>query len=64
MKKYILLLILTLLLTGCSTSKKCIKSHEEQSTCVRAIYNGKTVQSIVLPCKRTICDEYEETGSD
>lgn len=64
MKKYILLLILALLLTGCSTPKKCIKSHKEQSVCVYGVYNGKGVQSIVVPCKKTICDEYEEIGSD
>lgn len=64
MRKYILLLIFTLLLTGCSTPRKCIKSHKEQSTCVYAIYNGKTIQPIVLPCKKVVCDEYEEVESD
>lgn len=64
MKKYILLLILILLLTGCSTFKKCIKSHKEQSTCVYSIYNGKTIQPIVVPCQKTMCDEYEKIGSD
>lgn len=64
MKKYILLLILVLLLTGCVDTRKCKKSHNE----IRMIpfpvtINGKTtitIRPIVMP----VCDEYEDLGGN
>ena len=56
----IVLIVLLIFMTGCEPSRKCIKSHVELSTCVRPIYTGKTVTTVVVPCNVTVCDEYEE----
>lgn len=61
MKKILPVIILLIFLTGCD-NRKCIESHKEQSTCVYSIYNGRTVQPIVVPCSVTVCDKYEEEG--
>ena len=60
MKKLILLVIPILLLTGCGSNRECIKSHKERSRCIRAIPNGKGVTTIVVPCNKTVCDEWKE----
>lgn len=60
MKKIILLIISVLLLTGCTDKKECIKSHEEHVTCVRTYYIGRHMRTIVVPCTKTVCDEYKE----
>ena len=61
MNKIILLIIPFLLLTGCD-DRKCIESHVEQDMCVYTIWNGKTAQPTIIPCTKTVCDEYEELG--
>ncbi len=67
MKKIILLIISILLLCSCE-NKKCIKSHQENSTCssLICIPNGKSVSCIpfIKPCQKTICDEYEIENED
>lgn len=64
MKKVIIMLFAILLLTGCgSDNRKCIKSHTEESTCLKCqpFYTGKSMSCIWLrkKCNKTICDEYE-----
>ena len=51
---------LMVLLTGCD-NRKCVKSHKESAICTYSVYNGRTITPIVVPCSRTVCDEYEET---
>ena len=62
MKKILFLTILILILTGCN-DKKCIKSHEEESTCYYYIYHKIGEVNMMTPiyylCTKTICDEYE-----
>ena len=63
MKKIILLVLFTFLLCGCS-KKECVKNHKEDSICTYTMCTptGKTVtcNPYTLPCKKTVCDEYEE----
>lgn len=64
-KKIIILILMILLLTGCS-SKKCIKSHKEKAKCIA--YNFAIVgnTTVMIPryynCIKTVCDEYEEVS--
>ena len=50
-------------MTGCNT-RKCIESHEEDTTCVYSVYNGHFVQPIIVPCKQRVCDKYLEEDYD
>lgn len=63
MKRIILLVIILLILTGCEDGKRCIRSHEEQDTCVMYSYYYVNKRPIAVPiyysCTKTICDEYE-----
>lgn len=61
--KKIILIFAVLLLTGCDT-RKCIESHEEDTTCVYSVYNGSFVQPIIVPCKQRVCDKYLEEEND
>lgn len=58
----ITLLLLLILITGCS-NEKCVKSHKEKSTCVyyTYVYSGKVLVPIphYYECEITVCDEYE-----
>lgn len=57
--KKIGLILITILLSGC-TSRKCIKSHQEQDRCVKYSYNNLTVIPRYYECVKTVCDEYKE----
>ena len=61
--KIIILVCCIVLLCGCSTNKKCIKSHQETRTCARpqCVFMGKHPICInqFYTCEQTICDEYE-----
>lgn len=65
MKKIIILILMIILLTGCS-SKKCIKSHTEKTKCIA--YTSAIVGNtpVMIPryynCIKTICDEYEKVS--
>lgn len=65
MKKIIILILTIILLSGCS-SKKCIKSHQEESRCTLytsvKIGNTHTMIPYHYSCTETICDEYEEVS--
>lgn len=55
---------LMVILTGCrSTKVKCVKSHEEKTTCIRyynLYQNGRvTMQPQYYICEKTVCDQYE-----
>ena len=58
----LVILFLFLLLCGCE-KRECIKSHQEDSMCtyMRCMPSGKSVMCMpyILPCKKTICDEYK-----
>ena len=64
-KIIIILAISILLLCGCD-NRKCIKSHQEKSTCImtQCMPSGKTIICMTYPysCMKTICDEYEKVG--
>lgn len=53
---------LMVILTGCE-SRRCVRSHEERTTCVRywTVYqNGRPrMQPQYYICNKTVCDEYE-----
>ncbi len=64
MKKMLLLIVIIILFTGC-TFKKCIKSHEIETTCTKYTYisNGKTLFAVPVDnysYVKTVCDEYEK----
>lgn len=63
----ITLLLLLILITGCS-NEKCVKSHKEKSTCVyyTYVYSGKVLVPIphYYVCEKTVCDEYESEVED
>ena len=67
MKKMIVLSIVMLLVCGC-TNQKCVKSHEEEETCVWYSYIRIGNTSSMIPhyysCTKTICDEYEVIKND
>ena len=52
-----LLIIAIAILTGCG--EKCVRSHEEESTCAGYIWTGKSMIPYYYPCTKTVCDEYE-----
>lgn len=58
----ILIGILTLTLTGCSTPKKCIKSHTESKVIPVTTIINKTPIVVMRTQVITICDEYEDLG--
>ena len=61
--KIIILICCIILLCGCS-KKECIKSHQEEGTCLRpqCIMAGKTATCIPISyhCTKNICDEWSE----
>lgn len=63
MQKIIILILIIILLSGCS-SVKCVKSHEEKDRCIRYLYikvgNAQRMIPQYYDCTKTICDEYEE----
>ena len=58
----ITLLLLLILVTGCS-NEKCIKSHKVKRTCVSYMYVYSNKSLVPIPyyyvCEKTVCDEYE-----
>lgn len=62
MKKIVFILVI-ILLCGCE-NKKCIKSHQEETTCPRTICvpAGKILvcSTSFYSCNKKVCDEYED----
>ena len=67
MKKIIILFIITIFLCGCS-HPKCVKSHEEKSTCTMYSYAKVGSSYIMIPhsyeCTKTVCDQYENVQNN
>lgn len=67
MKKIIILFIMIIFLCGCSRPK-CVKSHEERTTCVYYSYQKVGAGHIMIPhhykCTQTICDQYENVSDN
>lgn len=64
-KKILIIIVGIILLTGCG--KKCVKSHKEESKCIRHICTGykyRTCYTYLVKCQKTICDEYEEDSNE